>query len=115
MPPPRRGGEKMSNLRYSIGLISAAILCAPTYGITRRADRADSLYTALGNNTKYQSVGYVIGPGFSASGVLISPKWVLTAAHVVDTTGTRSITLGGSTYNDAEHFAYPTWTGDLNA
>lgn len=66
--------------------LSTALALALTVGIasamTIRDDVADSSYTALGN--QFESVGsfYSSSTGEFASGVLIAPDWVLTAAHV---------------------------------
>ncbi|HMB96507.1 MAG TPA: trypsin-like serine protease [Tepidisphaeraceae bacterium] len=105
---------------------------APISASTTRTDVSDSLYTALGNDPKYASVGAVLWPVLSsptlsnaASGVLISPKWVLTAGHVADTfttdNTTRTFIVGGTTfangtsYTVIQHFANPAWNGTVAA
>src|SRR5262249_11508910 len=52
-------------------------------------------YIALGNDPKYAAVGAVLFPDLFASGIVISPKWVLTAAHVTQDTGTVLFNVGG--------------------
>jgi hypothetical protein len=82
-----------------------------------RDDRADSLYTGLGNDARYASVGQILGStadyNFSASGVLIANNWVLTAAHVVDQATSLSFVLDGTTYTPESWFAHGQWDGNL--
>ena len=40
-------------------LCVVALAATPVSAITIRADRADSQYTSLGNDSKYKSVGYL--------------------------------------------------------
>ena len=65
----------------------------------------------------YDSVGRFVGTtpksGFLASGTLVAPEWVLTAAHVVDNAKTLSFTIGGQTYQVDRKIVYPGWNGDL--
>lgn len=99
-----------------LGQISAA-------GV-RREDVADSEFLALASSALYQSVGkftYSVGSSsYLASGVLISPEWVLTAAHVTGGTnyagqGITNMNFslvtaeGVLSYAAAEWMTYPGW------
>lgn len=56
---------------------------------------ANGIYQAVGKVTSYHSAGFV----FTASGTLISDRWVLTAAHNVATSmDDVTFTVGGNTY-----------------
>ncbi len=76
-----------------ISLICAVVFCLLGGSLhvsqagTIRNDVADSFYTSLAQQSVYDSVGFLtwsIGSsGYIASGTLIAPDWVLTAAHVV--------------------------------
>ena len=82
---------------------------------TIRDDRPDASYQSLA--TSFASVGLVTRPGFLASGTLIGPEWVLTAAHVVANTPADQISfsVGGATYLGLQTFIEPTWTGSFYA
>jgi len=111
------GGSTTRRTVLSVLLICAA---AAQAGVIRH-DRADSLYTALAQQSRYDSVGmfeWSSGP-FSglASGSLITSDWVLTAGHVVEDVNPAAMTftVGGQVYNVAEYIAYPGYTGDSSA
>lgn len=78
--------------------------------IVRRADRDDAAYRALGS--RYPALVSLARRG---DGTLISPRWVLTAAHVargaaMSPSGVRSVRVGGSDYPISEVFIHPDWT-----
>jgi hypothetical protein len=105
-----------------IGIVAAHVaFLAPAFciGGTVRDDRSDSQYINLGSLSQYSSVGRIDGStrnsGFLASGTLISPDWVLTAAHVVAAAKTMSFSIGGSRYLSDSWIPYPAWTGNTFA
>jgi hypothetical protein len=99
----------------------AACIClahSTAPAIVIRDDRSDSQYRSLA--ASYPSVGQFIGStstggGYYASGTLISPNWVLTAAHVVDSASTLTFKVGGASYTADRWLAHPSWTGNLGA
>jgi hypothetical protein len=99
--------------------IVVAMSAAALRGGTIRVDQSDGAYVALGNSPSYASVGRFDGStgsqGFLASGTLIAPDWVLTAAHVVDNAKSLRFSIDGSTYNATSWEAYPGWNGNLMA
>ena len=84
----------------------------------RRDDVADSEHTTtLLSDGRYHSVGAIsFGFGGRGSGTLITPRWVLTAGHVVDSTAERRFNYSGTDYDNgtsitATHwFAHPNWS-----
>ena len=85
-----------------------------SFGGTIRHDRLDSQYTDLAADSRYQSVGKFLysvqGLGsYLASGVLISPQWVLTAGHVTagnDFNGGGISSMSFTLYNGASSSQY---------
>lgn len=84
-----------------------------------RNDRSDALYLDLGAAAQFSSVGRFTGTtssySFSASGTLIAPDWVLTAAHVVDQATALTFNIGGASYTASQWAYHSNWTGDLGA
>jgi hypothetical protein len=117
----------MSNSFYTGVKTALAVvflsLASPLSASTVRHDRSQSDYLSVGDF--FTSVGRVDGFGtdpktgqsfnYIASGTLIAPDWVLTAAHVVDIAQTLSFTVNGTLYTADSWAANPNWTGDLTA
>lgn len=86
---------------------------------TIRSDRSDALYQDLAATSSYASVGQFIGTtsgsSFAASGTLIAPNWILTAAHVVDGATSLTFNIGGNSYSASQWAYHSKWTGDLAA
>jgi hypothetical protein len=102
-----------------LAALAAVLSAVPSRGGTIRADQSDSAYVALGDSPSYSSVGRFDGGtgtnGFVASGTLIAPDWVLTAAHVVDNAQWLRFSIDGKTYAGSSWEAYPGWNGNLSA
>jgi len=84
----------------------------------RRDDVADSEFLNLAASALYESVGkftYSVGSSsYLASGVLISPEWVLTAGHVTGGNnylggGISNMTFSLTTGNGVLHYAAAEW------
>jgi len=114
--------KQLLRTTLALGLCIFA-LASPVGATTIRHDRNQSDYLSVGDF--FTSVGRVDGFGtdpktgqsfnYIASGTLIAPDWVLTAAHVVDIAQTLSFTVNGTLYTADSWAANPNWTGDLTA
>ena len=104
--------------RKAVAALAAAVAFVPICQAGNiRDDRSDSDYLALGSQSKYSVGGatFQFGAGI-ASGTLISPRWVLTAGHVVDSTTTSQhrfkvgLNLSTATiYTASTYFPHPSW------
>lgn len=74
--------------------------------IVIRHDRDDAIYKAYG--ARFKAVGQVSQGG---EGVLVSPQWVLTAAHVGESLGpfARYVRFGGESYEIQKVVLHPEW------
>jgi hypothetical protein len=118
---------------YRVVLLGMLWLVPSSQAGVLRDDVADSEFLNLAASALYQSVGkftYSVGASsYLASGVLISPEWVLTAAHVTGGTNYAgqgisnmnfSLETGNGvlSYAASEWLAHPGWAatqGDLFA
>jgi len=103
-------------MMVSLALV-AGLVADPASAIVVRDEQNDSLYRSLGSSSPFESVGRFSGTtsktGFLASGTLIAPEWVLTAAHVVDDAKSLTFSIGGQIYQVDRKITYPGWNGDL--
>mgnify|MGYP000861748841 CR=1 FL=1 len=92
-------------MKVKIFAIACGCLFAVSaHAIVRRHDVPDAQYLAFGNVGVSQSVGMVTRGGFMGTGTYIGQgngglHWILTAAHVVDTTGNTTFQINGNTFN----------------
>lgn len=94
-------------------LMSAMLGPISASGVTIRDDRADSLYLELGANADYASVGMFVNSwGYTGSGILIAPDWVLTAAHNLVAANSGTFTLDGVSYTSTTLIRNPGWDGN---
>jgi len=103
----------MPNHTLIRGLVACFVLVTAVQAGVRRDDVADINFVNLGADPRYQSVGrffYSVGASsYIASGVLISPEWVLTAAHVVEGTdglGSGLSNMSFTLFSGANSFVY---------
>ena len=85
--------------------------------LVMRSGANESDYISLANSSAYSSVGRLDcsthDAAFLASGTLIAPDWVLTAAHVFDHAHKLSFSIGGETYVADRMIANPNWNGNV--
>lgn len=102
----------MLELRHLLlPLALTAFLPVENPAIVIRHDRPDSAYVALG--TRYADVLAHVEE--RAEGTVIAPRWVLTAAHVVESLGpfdgAPRVTIGGTRYGVEKILIHPDWEG----
>lgn len=87
------------------------LLVAPAWSISIRHDRTDAQYIALGAAGPATSVGLVTRGSFGGTGTYIGfgngLHWVLTAAHVLDTTGNTQFHINGNSFTASSVFLQP--------
>jgi hypothetical protein len=83
---------------------------APGHAATIRDDQPDASYLALANLPEYAAVGQFVNSwGYTGSGTLIAPDWVLTAAQVFTAASAGTFTINGTAYSTSRLFSHPGW------
>jgi hypothetical protein len=91
-------------------LVSAALPPASVRGATIRDDQPDSSYLALATNVEYASVGTIVNDwDYHGSAILITPDWVLTAAHNLILASSATFTINGTAYTSSQLYINPGW------
>src|ERR1017187_7175096 len=95
------------------GIVVSATLTISSFGATIRDDVSDSAYLALGALADFASVGLFVNSwGYTGCGILITPDWVLTAAHMLDAATGGTFTIDGASYTSSSIYRDPGWTGN---
>jgi hypothetical protein len=93
--------------------VSTFLQSVTVWGVTIRDDEPDSAYLALAASPDYAAVGtFVNSWGYTGSGVLIAPDWVLLAAHELEAASSGTFTIGGTSYASTQLVINPGWDGN---
>jgi hypothetical protein len=92
-------------------LASTTLQPASIWGVTIRDDQPDSSYLALAASMEYAPVGtFVSNWGYTGSGTLIAPDWVLTTAHNLLLASSGTFTVNGTSYASSQLIMNPGWS-----
>jgi hypothetical protein len=105
---------RLGRVRFAalLGIFASTILQpASIFGVTIRDDVPDSSYLALGASPEYAPVGtFVNSWGYTGSGTLIAPDWVLMSAHELIAASSGTFTINGLSYTSTQLIKNPNWS-----
>jgi hypothetical protein len=98
------------------GMLVSMFYPVSILGSTIRDDEPDGSYLTLAASPEYDPVGtFVNSWGYTGSGTLIAPDWVLLAAHELVAASSGTFTIDGTSYASTELIINPGWTGNALA
>jgi hypothetical protein len=104
----------MGKGRYLVllGILGSTILQpASIWGVTIRDDQPDTNYLALAASPEYAPVGTFINSwGYTGSGTLIAPDWVLLTAHELIAASSGTFTINRASYASTQLILNPGWS-----
>lgn len=94
-------------------LASTTLQPVSAWSATIRDDVPDSSYLALAASPAFAAVGtFVSSWGYTGSGILIAPDWVLLSAHELAAASSGTFTIGGTSYSSSALISNPGWNGN---
>ena len=102
---------RAGKISWAAILTISILFSGRSFAATIRDDVPDSDYLALGNDPAFAGVG-TFTANLTGCGILISPDWVLTAAHLILSANSGTFTVAGTSYSATQIITDPGWDGN---